>query len=67
MTQFWSSFLSDESGQGFTEYALILALVAVGLILVLTTFRDTIRDTFDAINTELDNSVVNQAQPGGGT
>ncbi len=43
----------DESGQGLTEYALIIALVAVGLILVLTAFRNAIGRVFDQGITEL--------------
>ena len=35
-------FWSDDSGQGLTEYALIVGLVSVGLVLVLTAFRDEI-------------------------
>lgn len=53
MTQFWNSFLSDESGQGFTEYALILALVGIGLVTVLTLLRDDIGTVLDAVRTEL--------------
>ncbi|MEJ2205613.1 MAG: Flp family type IVb pilin [Gemmatimonadota bacterium] len=57
------SFWTDESGQGLTEYALIIALVSIGLILVLVAFRDEIRNVFAAIRGELGNAVVNQATP----
>ncbi len=57
------SFWTDESGQGLTEYALIIALVSIGLILVLVAFRDEIANVFRAIRGELGNAVVNQASP----
>ena len=57
------SLWTDESGQGLTEYALIIALVSVGLILALTAFRDEIGQIFDAIRTELQNANPNQYQP----
>jgi pilus assembly protein Flp/PilA len=49
MKQLFKSFWADESGQGLTEYALILALVSVGLIVVLILFRDNIGAVFDRI------------------
>jgi pilus assembly protein Flp/PilA len=45
LTRFWS----EDSGQGLTEYALILALVSIGLIAVLVVFRDAIGGIFDRI------------------
>jgi pilus assembly protein Flp/PilA len=42
-------FWNDESGQGLTEYALVLALVSVGLIAVLVLFRDAIGRVFDRV------------------
>ncbi|HSG47242.1 MAG TPA: Flp family type IVb pilin [Longimicrobiales bacterium] len=44
-----SKFWKDESGQGLTEYALILALVSVGLIAVMIVFRDAIGGIFNRI------------------
>ena len=41
-----SSFFSDESGQGLVEYALIIALVAIGLIAILTVLRNSIGTVF---------------------
>ena len=60
MKQLFKSFWADESGQGLTEYALILALVSVGLIAVLVIFRDEIGIVFERIITEL------RGAPGGG-
>lgn len=44
-----AKFWNDESGQGLTEYALILALVSIGLIAVMIVFRDAIGGIFDRI------------------
>jgi pilus assembly protein Flp/PilA len=54
---------NDESGQGLTEYAVIIALVAVGLLLVLIAFREAIAQVFRDTTSELGNATVNQAQP----
>jgi pilus assembly protein Flp/PilA len=42
-------FWSEDSGQGLTEYALILALVSVGLIAIMVTFRNAIGGIFARI------------------
>jgi pilus assembly protein Flp/PilA len=44
-------FWSDESGQGMVEYALIVALVAIGLIAVFLFLRNS---TGDVLNTAAD-------------
>jgi pilus assembly protein Flp/PilA len=49
MLQLFTSFWTDESGQGLTEYALVLALVSIGLIAVLVIFRDAIGGIFDRV------------------
>jgi pilus assembly protein Flp/PilA len=49
MLSLLSSFWNDEMGQGLTEYALILALVSIGLIAVLVIFRDAIGGIFARI------------------
>lgn len=52
MTAVLRSLWSDESGQGLTEYALLIALVSLGLILVLGSFRNAIGNVFNnATNT----------------
>lgn len=43
------AFLSDESGQGTTEYAIIVVLIAVALIGTLVLFRQSIIDKFNEI------------------
>ena len=45
--------ISDEEGQGLVEYALIIALVSVMLVLALTTLRGDIATVFGRIGTTL--------------
>ena len=47
-------FWSDDSGQSITEYALIIALVSLGLVLVLIAFRDEIGRVFNSIRSTLE-------------
>jgi pilus assembly protein Flp/PilA len=56
MRQLWNKFLADESGQGLVEYVLIIALVAIGLILVMVFFRNAIGNIFVNISESLDNA-----------
>ncbi len=41
------NFLTDDGGQGLVEYALIIALVAIGLIAILTLLRNGIGNVFN--------------------
>ena len=54
MSQLWENFLSDDSGQGLVEYVLIIALVAIGLIAIITVFRNAIGRIFKVIADTLD-------------
>jgi Flp pilus assembly pilin Flp len=60
MVETLKRFWVDESGQTFAEYALIIALVSLGLILVLATFRDEIGRVFNAVRKELQNGNTSQ-------
>jgi pilus assembly protein Flp/PilA len=42
------SALRDESGQGMTEYIIIVALIAIAAIGVITIFGDNVRALFSA-------------------
>lgn len=57
------TFWNDESGQGLTEYASIVALVSVALILVLVAFRDELGRIYNAMRSELNTQIgsINQA------
>ncbi|MDX1493298.1 MAG: Flp family type IVb pilin [Longimicrobiales bacterium] len=60
LTRFWN----DDSGQGLTEYALILALISIGLIAVLVIFRDAIGAIFDRIAQVLEGAPNEGYSPG---
>lgn len=47
---------TDESGQDLAEYALLLALIAIVVIVAVRLLGPTIRDVFSEINTELQNT-----------
>ena len=53
------AFWSDETGQGLVEYALIIALVAVGLIAILLVLRNSIGNVFNNAATQLNNAPTN--------
>ena len=55
------SFWTDESGQGLTEYAVIIALVSIALLVVLAAFRDELASVFNEIRTELESQTITQA------
>jgi pilus assembly protein Flp/PilA len=50
------ALLADESGQGLVEYALIIALVAVGLIAILLVLRNSIGNVFKNAASQLNNA-----------
>jgi pilus assembly protein Flp/PilA len=56
MRTVWQAFRSDETGQGLVEYALIIALVAVGLIAILLVLRNSIGNVFNNAATQLNNA-----------
>ena len=56
MKSLWQAFWSDESGQGLVEYALIIALVAVGLIAILLVLRNSIGNVFNNAAAQLNNA-----------
>jgi pilus assembly protein Flp/PilA len=59
MQTLWQTFWSDETGQGLVEYALIIALVAVGLIAILLVLRNSIGNVFNNAATVLNNAPTN--------
>ena len=50
---------TDESGQGLVEYALIIALVAVGPIAILLVLRNSVGNVFRNAATQLNNAPAN--------
>jgi len=55
----WEALQSDDTGQGLVEYALIIALVAVGLIAILLVLRNSIGDVFNNASEALENAPSN--------
>jgi Flp pilus assembly pilin Flp len=55
-------FRTEESGQGLTEYASIVALVSIALMLVLIAFRDELGRIYNLMRGELNTQVgsINQ-------
>ena len=49
----WARLRDEEGGQGLVEYALIIAVVALGVILAIVFLRDQINDLFDKAGSEL--------------
>ncbi|WP_343685401.1 Flp family type IVb pilin [Asticcacaulis sp.] len=53
MTNLIKNFANDESGATAIEYGLIAALIAVGLISVLTALKGNLQGTFTKVSTDL--------------
>jgi len=47
--------LADESGQGMTEYAILVGTIALGAILTLVAIGSRIKDVFTNVQTQLNN------------
>jgi Flp pilus assembly pilin Flp len=63
----WSKLLGNRRGQGLTEYALLIALISLGLILALGRYRNTLGNVFrNSYNTLRNNATVIQVPVGGG-
>ena len=53
MVDFLEGIWTDDSGQGLVEYVLIIALVAVGLVAIISVFRNAIGSLFKTISDTL--------------
>ena len=58
---------SRRSGQGMTEYIIIVALVAIASIAVVTIFGNQIRSLFSASTQQLQGNNVNPSNAGDST
>ena len=56
MTAVLRNLWNDEQGQGLTEYALLIALVSLGLITMLGLYRNAIGNVFRNATTVLRNN-----------
>ena len=63
MRSILAELVEDESGQGLVEYALIIALVAVGLIAVLLVLRNSIGNVFKNAASQLNNAPTSPYAP----
>jgi len=55
LTNLWK----NEDGQTFVEYAVILAVISLGMILALTAFRGELQAVYQTITDELANAPNN--------
>jgi pilus assembly protein Flp/PilA len=53
MRELWNNFVADESGQGLTEYVIIIGLVAIAAIGILFIFGGTLVEKFTEWNAEV--------------
>jgi pilus assembly protein Flp/PilA len=53
MSKFVSRFMKDESGATAIEYGLIAALIASVIIIAVTNIGDTLKGTFEGIDSKL--------------
>lgn len=60
----WFRTLKQEHGQDLAEYALLIALIAVALVLVVGALAGGIGNIFNTIKHALYNATANQLQPG---
>lgn len=56
--QIVSALVSDESGQDLVEYALVVALIALGSIASMKTLTSAISSLFTQVGTNLTNAVA---------
>ena len=52
----WQQLWNDEHGQGLTEYALLIALISLGLITLLGLYRNALGNVFRNATTVLRNN-----------
>jgi pilus assembly protein Flp/PilA len=67
MRELWNNFVADESGQGLTEYVLIIGLIAIAIIVMIAAFGQQIGTLFTNWTTRLNQPDVTGAGGGGGT
>ncbi len=53
MNKLFARFGKDESGATAIEYALIAAIVGIGIIVALTSMKDELNNTFGKVTTAL--------------
>ena len=61
MKEMMNWIANEEEGQGMVEYALILALVAVGCIAVMNALKGGIGNVFNSATNELGNAIKKES------
>jgi pilus assembly protein Flp/PilA len=56
---------NDESGQGLSEYALLLGLIVVGVVLIIASMGESIKNIFTRADTDLNAAEAGGAGGGG--
>lgn len=49
MTQWMKNFMNEEEGQGMAEYALVLGIIAIGVVGLLVAFGEEIVKQFEKV------------------
>jgi Flp pilus assembly pilin Flp len=49
-------FIRDDSAQGLVEYALVIALIAIGVIIAMIFLRGQLQGVFSSIGTNVQNA-----------
>ena len=57
ISEVFSQFIAEESGQDLIEYALVAGLIGLGAVLAMGRLSNTIGNAFNAIGTSLTNNV----------
>lgn len=47
-------FIKDEKGQGLVEYALIIGIIAIGLVAALAIFSESLQNLYETIKEEIE-------------
>ena len=58
MLQLFNTLLLDESGQDLAEYAILIGLIAIAVIVAVTLLGNTISNVFNSIGSTLSGSVT---------
>lgn len=51
-------FMAEEEGQGMTEYALVLGVIAIGAIALITAFRGQVTTLWTTITDEITDAIA---------
>jgi pilus assembly protein Flp/PilA len=58
MLSLFKRLMAEEEGQGMTEYALVLGVIAIGAIALISTFRTQVEALWGKITTSITDAVA---------